>query len=178
MKYGNEEIIEYNKLIAEFMTNDYRDKRLKTYPLPYTVIEVVPSETIIGYGSVSEGEKKHNYGTPDMMLYHKDWRWIMGVFDRIEKLNSLKYNNQYFSTSSCFIQEKKKNYNLENYDYENLPTPYIYSKKYSFCINLTSEYSINKGLVASGTSTKKILAAFECVVNFIKYYNNESTRKS
>ena len=81
-----EEITEGNKLIAEFMTGHYRDKRKKSYPFPFPVIEVVPAEKIMGYGSVPEGKIKHYEGTPDMMKYHSSWDWLMPVYAKIRQV--------------------------------------------------------------------------------------------
>lgn len=39
-----EEILEGNKLIAEFMKPASYDKRRKDYPFPFPVIEIVPAE--------------------------------------------------------------------------------------------------------------------------------------
>ena len=80
-----EEIIEGNKLIAEFMY-PHRDKRRKDYPFPFPVIEIVPAEDIIGYGKVSEGEIKHHSGIPNMMKYHSSWDWLMPVVEKIENM--------------------------------------------------------------------------------------------
>lgn len=80
-----EELLEGHKLIADFMYPQ-RDKRRKDYPFPFTVIEVVPAEDIIGYGKVSEGEIKHFSGSPNMMEYNLSWNWLMPVVEKIEKL--------------------------------------------------------------------------------------------
>lgn len=82
-----EEILEYNRRCADFMKPDSYDKRRKDYPFPFPVIEIVPAENIMGYGSVPEGEIKHYRGQPDLMKYHSDWNWIMEVVEAIEKLD-------------------------------------------------------------------------------------------
>ena len=85
--------IESNRLIAEFMTGHYRDKRKKSYPFPFPVIEVVPAEKIMGYGSVPEGKIKHYEGTPDMMKYHSSWDWLMPVVEKIESVYTKEYES-------------------------------------------------------------------------------------
>jgi len=83
-KNMEKEIIEGNKLIAEFMEIK-RDKRRKDFSFPYPVIEIVPAEMLIGYGHVPEEEIKHYSGTPDMMKYHSSWDWLTPVVNRIIK---------------------------------------------------------------------------------------------
>ena len=85
-----------NKLIAEFMKPTSYDKRRKDYPFPFPVIETVPAEKIMGYGSVPEGEIKHFSGQPNMMQYHKSWDWLIKVVEEIENYNvvaSFNINN-------------------------------------------------------------------------------------
>ena len=94
---GQNKIIEGNKLIAEFMT-PWRDKRKKSYPFPFPVIEVVPAEHLMGYGHIPEGGIKHFEGTPDMMKYHSSWDWLMPV---VEKIESLGYD---FSIDNCYVR--------------------------------------------------------------------------
>lgn len=89
-----EEIIEGNKLIAEFMT-PWRDKRKKSYPFPFPVIETIPAKHLMGYGHVPEGEIKHFEGTPDMMKYHSSWDWLMPVIKKCKEANPLAYSGSY-----------------------------------------------------------------------------------
>lgn len=74
-----------NKLIAEFMYPN-RDKRKKSFSFPFPIFEYYPSEKIMGYGYVDEYNERITSGTPDMMLYHKSWDWLMSVVKKITKI--------------------------------------------------------------------------------------------
>lgn len=69
-----EEIIEGNRLIAEF------DGFLFINDNP----EFLPN----GYFVLNSKEGFHNQTNPDELNYHSSWDWLMPVVEKIEKINS------------------------------------------------------------------------------------------
>jgi len=71
-----EYINESNKLIHDFMY-PFKDKRLKTYFLPFPIYVHHDSEKIMGYGIVEAEDVKITHGPIEMLIYHQSWDWLM-----------------------------------------------------------------------------------------------------
>ena len=70
-------IVENNKLIAEFMGLSYCKKHLYE-------------------GWYKNHEHNHRLCDFNGLKYHSDWNWLMGVIEKIESLPAMKDNGNFF----------------------------------------------------------------------------------
>ncbi len=87
-----QEILESNKLIAEFDGFKFINDNPEFCPNGYFVID---SEE--GY---------HNQTNPDELKYHSSWDWLMPVIDRIESLENERFQIEIYSKGRCQIFDK------------------------------------------------------------------------
>jgi len=92
-----EEIIEGNKLIAEFMEYEY-DEDIERYVTPHSICEydIEPYE--------SEPDDWTCALTPDQMLFNQSWDWLMPV---VKKLQNLEI--EFFRMNDALIEAEIDN---------------------------------------------------------------------
>lgn len=113
-----EQIIEGNKLIAEFMGAVVNNYTLGEYEM---------------YGIVScleDGENEQHFFIPNEMLFHYSWDWLMPVVDKIESIIFNKdnsFNVTIGSTNFCVIQDSNGEVyeSIEDYRESKLLTTYV-----------------------------------------------------
>lgn len=148
-----EEILEGNKLIADFMELKYGIKEYlidngdefnykfeKSYS-PFIFTDILPkSNNLKGYKYAKYFEKfdeTHN----TLLHYHSSWNWLIPVFQKIEKLGY----------GFAIMQDEVE----------------IFESGYQW-ITHSLETTINKTLIE---------AAFICCADFIEQYNNNTLQK-
>lgn len=94
-----EEILEYNKLCAEFVGWKKTHPNIKEWHLYITPI-----------GHVSY----------DKMLFHTDWNWIMEMIEAIEKLYNHPNNEINVDIKAGQIEIFQRPFRLENNDYHEI----------------------------------------------------------
>lgn len=91
-------ILENNKLIAEFMGGKLRNEsRLKLAPQEIWL----PSQGVCRYDTIETGRGK-------TLQYHKSWDWLMPVVEKIEILGyytSIRLNKYTNKTTVCTIED-------------------------------------------------------------------------
>ena len=84
------EILEGNKLIAEFL--DYEQEDWDDEPIRYNVIDhLVCTADGIDYWETTE-EDWTSWITSDEMKYHSSWDWLMPICYKISEIIKDKYN--------------------------------------------------------------------------------------
>ena len=141
---SEQEIIEGNKLIAEFMGGIYvrREDLFDSHIIEEFIYN--NNHPIL----------KNNIKTTEHLYhlrYHLSWDWLMPVVEKIGRLNSLEENGEWFN----FVIQNGK-----------VPT-----NTYCTCIGRVGEYSRNLGNVSSGKSSSLIESNWLCIIEFIKWYN-------
>lgn len=80
-----EEILQYNKMCAEFLGAEVLDDRI--YIDKMKDDELIFHNTSVDSNTYEwDGEKNIYYIAFDMLQFHSDWNWIMEVVEAIEKL--------------------------------------------------------------------------------------------
>ncbi len=148
------EILENNKLIAEFMELKYSQK-YETYDEYWGIwethddgiwfINLASEEQDWGYCKINGIiYDKYHYG----LNYNKSWDWLMPVIDKIELIKN-DYHGHFgvhIYSNSCTIQGT-------NFRCDNIVNPPIY--------------------FANWVLDDKIITTWKAVVEFIKWYNKE-----
>lgn len=161
---NKEEIIEGNKIIAQFMGYEY-------FPFDETKMQTlndVPLDQMNGWHRPSLGHYKidgwYLYRTHNELRYHRDWNWLMTVLDKIENIADVEISIRGWRTEidgqekqikNCIIRVPDRNgeRDFETGGWED----YLFS-------------------IIHGDDTK-ILATYKCVVEFIKWYNDSYITK-
>jgi hypothetical protein len=143
-----EEILEGNKLIAQFMGHEY-------CPFDETVPNLKPGWWKRGSNREKSNKKISSNGflcrKHDELRYWNEWNWLMPAVLKIEATyhESHGYFGVYISSNSCSIQGTKLSLREPN-------PHYAYFSQY---------YSENK-----------IKAVWEAVVGFVRWYNENLNR--
>jgi hypothetical protein len=104
--------------------------------------------------------------------YHNSWDWLMPVLEKISNLKSLEKDGEWYDFTIQNSQISYTNYEVDSdFDSDNNELPKIYKKEYSAYIGRCGQYTINLGKVCSNGSESMIDAAWGCIVDFIKWYN-------
>lgn len=140
----HEEIIEGNRLIAEFLGSKFINDAPEDYPNGY-------------YYQPEEMEGDCPTGIPEDWCFESSWDWLMPVVEQIESLN---YSVEIFKSASydepdkiwhrCII-EKMTNWTLD--------------------LALEEEDDLGKQYIKTDS---KILSVWLAVIEFIKWYNQQN----
>jgi len=72
-----EEINKGNKLIAEFMGTNKQPDRIDSDVYEYELYGILEC--------INDGENEQHFFTPDQMLFHTSWNWLMPVVQKIDQ---------------------------------------------------------------------------------------------
>lgn len=168
------DILEGNKLIAEFMEvkygikehltdngDEYNFKFEKIYT-PFIFSGDIPkSNNFSGYKYAKYFEKfeeEHN----NLLLYHSSWNWLMPVIDKIENLD---VSDQHYKWEAHDGERS----NFIGFEFEMKR----WCDGYSSCISM--DLQLDPSETIAGDYYKhyptRIEAVWNCVVEFIEYYN-------
>jgi hypothetical protein len=136
-----EEIIEGNKLIAEFMYPNAKEE--------YASGEIEIEDGLFKKGMLI-------FGHYDQMRYHMSWDWLMPVVEKIENIDIR--NNGYDFPKVKFLGDC-----VEIFAYATYRGKTIYWKNWH-SINGTNHPHVNQ-------TDSKLKAVYIAVVEFIKWYN-------
>jgi len=127
------EILEGNKLIAEFMGYKFMDYRNCIYFGPEYVVDEIKCNSPTNddnYAHICSGNRCKNYRN---LLYNSSWDKLMPVVEKIESTN----RKVEISECTCFIYP---NETLENYDEYNYEITTIYPTKIKAVYNAVVKF--------------------------------------
>ena len=124
-----ENIVENNKLIAEFLDWEFDDLS-ETFETPF--LKLVDSYAF--------GDEQYSCKLQDFELeFHSDWSWLMTVVEKIESLDHCQID---ISLNWCRIGYKGTLYNYDSRDYFKGLTKI--EAVYNACLEFVKWYNQNK----------------------------------
>ena len=156
---SKQEIIEGNKLIAEFMGDFKLVKEFKPEPdIDVTYQWLKTSNKSFGYDTTEWRDYSTDKEYSDQVCYNSSWDWLMPVVEKVESLelgditiHSAKYGDDIYFNCSVEIE--------------------IIS---SVCnIHLYGDMRVYKDLIYIHDEDTKIKATYKAVIEFIKWYNEQ-----
>ena len=159
---NNQEILDGNKLIAEFMgfkkCNCIRNENGRYYDYHLSdKFELIKEVKICIEGEHGTGLENQDICFIEDLKFHSSWDWLMPVIDKIESLDLRK--------NGCDFPKVKfmGNY-IEIFCYASYRSILCYWKDW---MSINGNFHKHHNQCES-----KILAVFSAVVEFIKWYNN------
>jgi hypothetical protein len=144
-----EEIINNNALIAEFMGGEYT-----TTPSKHSVY-VFPTNP-------DPESSRSNVKAIDELKYHQSYSWLMSVVENIE---SLRFTSGTCTNQQVIITINRNTCYISIFNDTNLKTLLPIGGKYYYW-----------HLEQPTCGKSKLEAVYNAVVQFIKWYNNDTTR--